>query len=331
MTRISSRLLGYIFALGASISFAASVTAADFFVVNGNDSGVGSLRQALADAAASPGGDTITITTTVPIILAGTALAVNSEVEIIGNHSTVDAAGLSRVFDVISSGAGCVRFRGLRITGANFSGIGVSSGACVVVVDCAITGNRAGSGGGIFANGADLTVAYSSIDDNEATTGSGGGLSAASSTVLLLNTTVAQNTAKVSGGGAMFTSSSTVTITNCTITDNLADADDDGVGDGGGFGNVSSTLTIANTAVTGNQDSPGNDGTGTIHPNITASVGSITTQGQNFIGRNDSVAGTFPAGSPNAGCALRCSDYSRGLWLPACWHSRIGSGPCNWT
>src|SRR5688500_16982240 len=102
MTRVSSRILAISLSFGAAIFFAASVTAANFPVTNGNDSGAGSLRQALADAEAAAGADTITIDTTLPITLAGTQLEVNSEVDIIGNHSTVDAAGLSRVFVVNS-------------------------------------------------------------------------------------------------------------------------------------------------------------------------------------------------------------------------------------
>src|SRR5688500_8799237 len=102
MTRVSSPLLAFSLSLGASICLAASVTAANFSVTNGNDSGAGSLRQALADADAAAGADTISIDTTLPIVLAGTQLEVNSEVDIIGNHSTVDAAGLSRVFVVNS-------------------------------------------------------------------------------------------------------------------------------------------------------------------------------------------------------------------------------------
>src|SRR5688572_12309992 len=166
MTRAPTRLIALGLSVSVSIAFAASVHAANFSVTNGNDSGAGSLRQALADAEAAAGADTITIDTTLPIVLGGTELNVNSEVEIIGNHSTIDAAGQSRVFQVTSSGAGCVTFRGLRITNGSDGtggGISVSSGACLEVIDSAVTANRASTGGGIIATSATLSVINSSI------------------------------------------------------------------------------------------------------------------------------------------------------------------------
>src|SRR5688500_10588776 len=180
MTRVSSRILAISLSFGAAIFFAASVTAANFSVTNGNDSGAGSLRQALADAEAAAGPDIITIDTTVPITLAGTALTVVSEVEIIGNASVVTAAGLSRVFQINGSETGCVKLTGLTITGgvtvSGAAGISINN-ACVILRDCAVTGNVSGTGGaGINASLANLTVVNSSIDHNVAQAGSGGGL-----------------------------------------------------------------------------------------------------------------------------------------------------------
>ncbi len=137
MTRVSSRLLALAFRWAPVIFFAASVTAANFSVTNGNDSGAGSLRQAIADAEAAAGADTITIDTTAAHHSRGNAA--RREQRGRDHRQPFDRrspAGLSRVFKVTSSGAGCVRLRGLQITGgvpvtaaAEF----LSSSACLLV------------------------------------------------------------------------------------------------------------------------------------------------------------------------------------------------------
>ncbi|MFH1123413.1 MAG: hypothetical protein V1758_07090, partial [Pseudomonadota bacterium] len=68
--------------------------AAEYTVVNLNDLGAGSLRQAILDANASPGVvDTIKVTTTGTVTLASDLPMITDDVTINGNNLVVDGAG----------------------------------------------------------------------------------------------------------------------------------------------------------------------------------------------------------------------------------------------
>ena len=116
-------------------------------VTNTNDSGLGSLRQALVDA---NDGDTITFAVTGTIGLTSGELLVNKSITISGpgaDNLAVDGNAKSRVFHI--DFAQTVTISGLTITGGsasgNFpdnSGAGIySDHAALTVGDCAITQN----------------------------------------------------------------------------------------------------------------------------------------------------------------------------------------------
>src|SRR5487761_256622 len=104
---------------------------ATFTVTNTLDSGTGSLRQAIFDANAAGGSNTVTFDSN---LAGGTLKLTRGELDIPSNITidggndgiTVDAQGNSRVFDALS---GTSTIDGLTITGGNASG------------------NRAGDGG----------------------------------------------------------------------------------------------------------------------------------------------------------------------------------------
>jgi hypothetical protein len=111
--------------------------AATITVTNTNDSGAGSLRQAIASAAS---GDTITFAPSVtgPIILTSGELPIATSLEIdgpSGGRQAIDGNKSSRVFE-ISAGA-TVTLANLQIQ----NGVGMSSGALVAAT---------GQGGGII-------------------------------------------------------------------------------------------------------------------------------------------------------------------------------------
>ena len=81
--------------------------AATYTVTSLADSGAGSLRQAIADANANPGADTIVLSVTGAITLTSGVLAITDSLTIQGpgaGRLAVDGNGISRVF--LTSGAG---------------------------------------------------------------------------------------------------------------------------------------------------------------------------------------------------------------------------------
>lgn len=89
----------------------------EYTVTSSANSGAGTLREAINNANAG-GGAVITMPSNANVTLNGSQLSIESEIEIIGNNSTVNAGGLSRVLSVDSAGGNAVILRNLVITGA---------------------------------------------------------------------------------------------------------------------------------------------------------------------------------------------------------------------
>ncbi len=127
-----------------------------------------------------------------------------------------------------------------------------------VVAGTIVTGNvainGAGSGGGIFNDGA-LNVTGSTISGNSANRAGGGIEAAAGSTTVLTNVTLDNNNAGVApataapgnGGGLHITGNGNATITGGSVSGNSAAAE------GGGLWNGSGTMTVSGgTVLSGN-------------------------------------------------------------------------------
>ena len=179
-----------------------SARAAIITVTNTNDSGLGSLRQAVVNA---NDGDTIDFDSSLKgqtITLTSGQLLVNRNVTISGlgaDNLTVDGNANGRVFYVNLGNT--VTISGLTITNGG-SGI-YNDGGALTLSDCTMSGN---SGGGI---------------DNRAThSGSG-------ATMTVSNCTVSGNSGRGIWQRGGFGGSATMTVTNSTISGNS----------GGGIGN----------------------------------------------------------------------------------------------
>ncbi|HEY9174733.1 MAG TPA: DUF642 domain-containing protein [Verrucomicrobiae bacterium] len=185
-------------------------------VVNLNDSGPGSLRQAIADAAP---GDTINFAVTGTITLTSGELVVDKDLTISGPGATslaVSGNNASRVFF-------------FDHTTANLSGLTVAAGradmgggirnawSTLNVRDCAVAGNYAYStGGGIFNNAGELTVLRSIVSANSANN-SGGGIDMWHGTVTILDSSIVGN---ISGDGGGMNIVGLLLMTNCTVSGN---------------------------------------------------------------------------------------------------------------
>jgi hypothetical protein len=157
--------------------------AANLMVYNTNDSGAGSLRQAIADNAAMGGGNTILFSNVVTgtITLTTGELLINNNVTILGPGAgklAVDGNATSRVFHIGTNFSASIS--SLTITnGASFAGGGIYvDQAGLTLSNCIVTGNLATNGGGIYNNGRQsaslLILANSTLSDNFARSAAGG-------------------------------------------------------------------------------------------------------------------------------------------------------------
>lgn len=213
----------------------------------------GSLRQAIFDANANSGPDTIKFNNT----LSGQTLTLTHGELVLNDALTVDALTLaedviinadqlSRVFN-ITTASGDFAFLGLTMTGgrttaafADGGAINSSTSGLLTFDQCTISGNEAAgtiaAGGGIFASG-DVVLTSTAVTDNTSE-GSGGGVRAVGLTVD--NGTISQNSSGSYGGAIR---AFTITLTNTTISGNTSDNDGGGIRVSGAATLTSSTLS----------------------------------------------------------------------------------------
>jgi hypothetical protein len=274
---------------------ALSTQAATITVTNTNDSGAGSLRQAIADA---HNGDRIDFGVTGTITLGTDELVVDKSITISGPGSdnvTVAASGYSHVFHV--SGGVSATIAGLTITNGDgeeeyLPGGGIYNDHSTLTVDkCTVTGNYSpGRGGGAYNDGsngsATLTVTNSTFSNNNAARptgyGEAGGIyndgSYGSATLTITNSTFSNNNGNIAGpsrGGAIhndaYFGSAALTVNSSTFTNNSAYQ-------GGAIYNGGGTVTIQDTILNG----------GVVGENLYNSSGSVSSLGYNLSNDNGS-------------------------------------------
>lgn len=221
-------LLGFLMAPPA---FGSTVT-----VTHTNDSGPGSLRDAIATSAP---GDTIDFGVTGTITLSST-LVIDKDLTISGPG----AASLS-----VSGNNSIVVFVTAYNTNVTISGLTVTRG---------FNADRGGWGGGIVNRGS-MTVSNCVITGNTipAGGGPGGGIFNYSS-LKLINSIVSGNSAAYGGGGVWNNGNARLEITGSTISGNSA------VGDGGGVSNVNGVMTITRSLISGNSSQSSGGGLSNI-------------------------------------------------------------------
>jgi predicted outer membrane repeat protein len=231
-----------------------------------------SLREAISAANAHPGPDTIILGPGVYRLALAGADDANATGDLDVTDSTtfagvgagltiIDGNQIDRVFDVRGATPHSIHvtFQNLTIrNGLADAGPGIAGGgggirvgnADLLLMDCAVTGNRTtGFGGGIsnagFADTANVTLVRTAVSHNFA--GNGGGLAVLASLVdpgsvlTVLGGSIQGNHAD-NGGGGIF--SGKVNLTGCLLTGNTS-----GFNGGGIFTN---TATLTNCLLTGN-------------------------------------------------------------------------------
>ncbi|MEA5467727.1 CHAT domain-containing protein [Spirulina sp. 06S082] len=307
----------------ASLGFTPSVLEnyqgrlAVYTATNGNDTGSGSLRNAIGLANGDAIADEIRFSGVTSVNLTSGSLGINTgNLKITGGNTNVtiqrSAATEFRIFNV--TGGVTTTFENLTIrngsnvmmpaqgTGAgissngivnlinatvsenssHFGGGGVYSGSTVNLINSTVSGNSSnlGGGGGIFSGGA-VNLTNSTVSSNSSNN-QGGGIKA-SDNVILINSTISGNFSSGDGGGIFVSTGGNASLTNSTVSGNssnnsgggisarsgtiynstiafnVADADNNGTGNGGGIyrdGTIG-TLTIENTIVAQNSDRGG--------------------------------------------------------------------------
>jgi hypothetical protein len=287
-------------------------------VLNLNDAGAGSLRQAILD---TPAGGTVDFQQGLngTIMLTSGELLINKNLTISGPGAaviTVSGNQASRVFDIgaqltvnisgltiangkvtTGNGGGIANSGTLTITNATVSGCsvpfsvqnagGIDNFGTLTVTSSTLSGNTAGSGGGIDNFGT-LTVTSSTLSGNsaQAAAGSGGGIDNLG-TLTVTNSTLTGNTATATSrngigqGGGIQNASGMATVTSCTLSGNSATGTLGG--NGGGLAESGGTVTSRNTIVAGNLAS------------TSADVGGVlNSQGHNPIGDGTGGSGFDP-------------------------------------
>jgi len=175
-------------------------------VANANNSGAGSLRQAITDAC-TDGTITFDASLSGATIPLASQLSLNRNVTIDGSGLatavTLDGQNATRVF-YVNSGVNA-SLKSLTITRGNAgggTGGGVYNAGTLTIMNSTLTTSSGGEGGGIYSTGT-LTVANSTLAGNSATW-SGGGLYNYNGTLTMVNNTLSANTTTNAFGGGLY-------------------------------------------------------------------------------------------------------------------------------
>ncbi|MGD8452285.1 MAG: hypothetical protein PVJ57_10745 [Phycisphaerae bacterium] len=277
-----------------------AVRAADQVVTNNNDSGAGSLRQAMLDV---HDGGTITFDGDYTITLASNLPQINDSITIVGRgceQTIIDGDGAYRILYVVTGS-----LTASHLTVRNGKAVGNLNAGTLLLDGVVIDGNTDVSGAGLRQSGTggstSTTLLNCTISNNFSPTNRGGGIYATVGTVTIKNSTITGNTAQYNGAGICCESSGAFVIDSCTIANNHTTGTY-GTARGGGIRVAGGSLTITNTIIANNQDDYGNN-------DYSYQFGTLTDNGYNFVevpnvmgangfsnGVNHNIVGVNPTG-----------------------------------
>jgi LPXTG-site transpeptidase (sortase) family protein len=256
-----------------------------------DDSGPGSLRQAIADAAA---GDEIIFSVTGSITLTTGQLTIEKSLTISGPGEallTIDGNDNSRVFE-IKSGSYAVTISGLTIANGytllNGGGMLNGSTGTLLLQHVKFSGNTAfNGGGGLYNDQSSPILEYVTFSGNRADHRGGGMYNTSGSNPMLTDVTFSDNTADFDGGG-MYNDSSSPTLTNVTFSGNSAHF-------GGGLANRSSSPILENVIFSGNSAAGFGGGMGNINGSIPKLTNVTFSSNSAYFGGGMANENSYPA------------------------------------
>jgi hypothetical protein len=283
-------------------------------VANTADSGPGSLRQAIANAAT---GETINFSSSGTITLTSGELSITKDLIISG-------PGASSLLIQRSSAIGTLDFRifnispgykvvisGLTVSnGRDDAGGGIYNEGDLTLNDCVISGNVATENGGGIVNLSSLAIKNCVIRGNsvagETGDGFGGGMYNAG-TATALNCIISTNsvtsaTGSAFGGGIY--NDETLTLTSAVINSNSANGGpNDGGGFGGGIDNGFGTVDLIDSTVSANvaRGGAGSEGGLAQAGGVANDFGTVTLEhstvsGNSAVGGNGGKGGSAEGG-----------------------------------
>ena len=267
-------------------------------VTNTNDTGAGSLRQAIANANAdSNPSDTITFNLTYPatITLTSGVLMIQKDLTIRGPGASsltisggsssscfisngikecTPPSGGSQIFDIVSGVSASITGISLQ-NGMNDNGGALINNGTLNLSDCVITNNQSIQGGGINnQSGGILNVTNSTVSANSASVEGGGLFNAGTATIS--NSTFSNNTAL--GAAAILNTTGTLTVVNSTFWGNQGTSGPGAVESGG-------TLHLSNSTF-GNNAAGSSSGAGAIQVDGGALTIKATLLAKGSLGEN---------------------------------------------
>ena len=288
-------------------------------VTNCNNSGTGSLRQTMADAAP---GDTINfaLSPTCSTILDTTGtMLITKNLTLDGPGASglsVSGDSVSELFDVYPGVVASIS--GLTIEDGSASlGGGVDNSGNLTITNSTLSGNSAtsGNGGGIWSGSGTLAIMGSTLSNNSATSGNGGGIYSGGTTTIT-NSTLSGNSANNGGGsisnfggGGGIYSTSSLGITGSTVSNNTASVDNVGYfyNDGGGIFTDGGVATITDTTVSANSVS-----TSTVAGSVSSGGGIYSVNGSLSVTASTVTDNTTSATVSDSGVLVQTS-YGAGI------------------
>ena len=266
---------------------AALANAATFTVTNTNDSGAGSLRQAILDANTASTADTIVFDSSfnVPrtITLGGTQMNTNGNAT---NTLTINGPGSNL----------------LTVSGNNASPIFFVQTGVLALSGMTVTQGRATGafafGGALYNGGISLTLTNMTISASSSTI-DGGGIYIDTGTLTMTNCIVTGNSATRSGGGIALDTATSATVIDSQIINNssLSTNPTNGTGGGGiwiggGSSGTTGTMTLNNSTVSNNTSTAGASGGGIfVATRATLNINGSTVSGNTATGDGGGIAG----------------------------------------
>lgn len=301
-------------------------TLATYTVTNTNDAGAGSLRQAIVDANAAGGTNTIVFDAGVTgtITLAADLPTIDHALTVTGPGArtlAIDGQDTHSIFVFSDGNVGVdqdVAVSGLTLRdGLRPLGGAVYSQEALTVSGVTFYSNRASNNGGALAQGrGTVTVSDSLFHGNSSTGGSGGALylgGAGSTGWTLSNTTIYDNSvAGANVGGGIYALNVAGTINNSTIAGNTANS-------GGGIRlsnpgtiTLNSTILADNTATGGTGHDIAGTGTFTASSSLIEQTagGTIVDNGGNITGSDPGLQALANNGGPVNTLAILASSHA---------------------
>lgn len=258
-------------------------------VTTNNDSGAGSLRQAVLDAV---DGDEIIFDPALfdSTITFTSSIFIDQDIQITGlddNVITLDGNNTSRFFS-IADGAN-VEISNLTMMNGNAVPGGAINitGSNLTLTNCLLIGNTTTSNGGAINNGTSTVSIINSTLSNNSAANFGGAINNPGGSMLIIRNSTLSNNSSDNDGGAITNLGGILDIANSLVLNNTAD------NCGGGIGNIGTIINVQNTIVAGNVGL----GNGALPPaddfcNLGA-VTDVTSAGGNLIGQVSATDGTI--------------------------------------